>query len=198
MEYPIVRYDNIVDDDVDNNNGGVHHVDEVVGHAPQFNVRRGVRSDVCAAIRLDQVGRHHVARPHCNGGNGSDGRGTMAPASPIAPCAVVRRGIDKFIICPILSMLLLLLIIIIINPLPCEAVSDRQFQGQVWQAQQRCDIGLAGNGGTCEDYDQQMVLMSSMQLLLLPWRMSGWSMMFMLCLDIVLVSIQQKFISHRG
>ncbi len=117
-----------------------------------------------------------MARLHCNGGNGSCGRNMMAPASPIAPCAIVRCGIDEFVVCPILGMLLLLLLHHLICPLPCKAVSDGQFQGQARQAQQRRDVGLANGGGTHEDYDQRTVSMSSMRSLLLPWRMSGWLM----------------------
>ncbi len=106
------------------------------------------------------------------------------------PCAVVCRGIDKFVVCPILSVLLLLLLIHLINPLPCEVVSDGQFQGQARQAQQRRNVGLADGGGTREDYDQRTVSMSSMRSLLLPWRMSGWLMTSVLCLNIAIVSIQ--------
>jgi hypothetical protein len=40
--------------------------------------------------------------------------------------------------------------------------------------------------------------MSSMRSLLLPWRMSGWSMMSVLCLNVVVVSIQRQCISHCG
>jgi hypothetical protein len=43
-----------------------------------------------------------------------------------------------------------------------------------------------------------MVSMLSMRLLLLPWRMSGWSMMSVLCLNVLIVLIQQQCISHRG
>jgi hypothetical protein len=43
-----------------------------------------------------------------------------------------------------------------------------------------------------------MVLMSLMRSLLLPWRMSGWSMTSVLCLNVVVVSIQQQCISHHG
>jgi hypothetical protein len=70
-------------------------------------------------------------------------------------------------------------------------VFNGQFQGQARQAQQRRDIGLANGGGTHEDFDQQTVLMSSMRLLLLPWRMLGWSMTSVLCLNVVVVLIQR-------
>jgi hypothetical protein len=162
----------------------------VVGHAPQFDVGRLVRSDVCTAKRLDQVGRHHVARPHCDGGNGGDGRGATALPSPIAPHAVVRHRIDEFVVRPILGVLLLLLLLDLICPLPRKAVSDGRFQGQARQAQQRRNVGLADGGGTREDYDQRSVLMSLMRSLLLPWRMSRWSMTSVLCLDVAVVSIQ--------
>ncbi len=168
-----------------------------MGRAPQFDVRRRVQSDVRAAIRLDQVGGHHVARSHCDGGDGGNGRGVMAPASPVMPCTIVHCGIDEFVVHPILSMLLLLLLLHLINPLPRKAVSDGQFQGQAQQAQQRRNVGLANGGGTREDYDQRTVLMSSMQSLLLPWQMSGWLMMSMLCLNIVVLLIQRQCISHR-
>jgi hypothetical protein len=139
-----------------------------------------------------------VAQPHCDSGNGGDWHGGTAPTSPVAPRAIVRRGFDKFVLCPILSVLLLLLLLHLINPLPREAVSDGRFRGQVRQAQQRCDVGLADGGGTHKDYDQWMVLMSLMRSLLLPWRMSGWLMTSVLCLDVVVVSIQQRCISHCG
>jgi hypothetical protein len=77
-------------------------------------------------------------------------------------------------------------------------VSDRQFQGQAWQAQQRQDVEFANGSGTREDYDQRMVSMLLMQLLLLPWQTVGWLMMSVLCLDVIVVSIQQQCISHRG
>ncbi len=87
-------------------------------------------------------------------------------------------------------MLLLLLLLHLITPLPCEAVSDGQFRGQVRQAQQRHNVRLANGGGTRKDYDQRTVWMSSMRLLLLPWQMSGWLMMSMLCLNVVAMLIQ--------
>jgi hypothetical protein len=133
-----------------------------------------------------------------DGGIGGNGRGATAPASPIAPCAVVHRRIDKFVVHPILGMLLLLLLLHLIRPLPCKAMSDGQCQGQAGQAQQRRNVGLANGGGTHEDYDQRMVSMSLMRLLLLPWQMSGWSMTSMLCLDVIVMWIQRQCISHRG
>jgi hypothetical protein len=93
----------------------------------------------------------------------------MAPASPVAPCAVVCRGIDEFVVRPILGMLLLLLLLDLICPLLRKAVSDGQFRGQARQAQQRRDVGLANGGGTHEDYEQRLVSMSLMRSLLLPW-----------------------------
>jgi hypothetical protein len=149
-------------------------------------------------MRLDPVGGHHVARPHCNGGNGSDSRGATVPASLVLPRAIVHRGIDEFVVRSILGVLLLLLLLDLICPLPREAVSDGQFQGQARQAQQRCNVGLANGGGTREDYDQRLVLMLSMRSLLLPWRMLRWLMTSVLCLNAVIVSIQQQCISHRG
>jgi hypothetical protein len=131
-----------------------------------------------------------VARPHCDGGDNGNGRSATAPASPVAPHAVICRGIDEFVVRPILSMLLLLLLLHLINPLPREVVSDRQFRGQAQQAQQRRNVRLADGGGTHKDYDQWMVLMSSMQLLLLPWQMLGWLMTSVLCLEVVITSIQ--------
>ncbi len=74
-----------------------------------------------------------MARPHCNGGNGGDGRGTT----------IICRGIDDFVVRPILGVLLLLLLLDLICPLPREAVSNGQFLGQARQAQQRRDIGFA-------------------------------------------------------
>jgi hypothetical protein len=122
----------------------------------------------------------------------------MAPASPILPCVIVCRGINKFVVPPILGVLLFLLLLHLICPLPCEVVSDGQFQGQAWQAQQRRDVGLANGGGTREDYDQWMVSMLLMWSLLLPWQMLGWSMTSVLCLNVVVLLIQQRCISHRG
>ena len=101
---------------------------QVVGCAPQFNVCRLVQSNVRTMICLDQVSGHHVAQPHCDGGDGGNGRGATAPASPIAPRAIVRRGIDKFVVRPILGVLLLLLLLLhLICPLPRKAVSNGQF-----------------------------------------------------------------------
>jgi hypothetical protein len=139
-----------------------------------------------------------VARPHCDGSNGGNGCGETAPASPVVPRAIVRCGIDKFVVCPILGVLLLFLLLDLICPLPCEAVSDGLFQGQARQAQQRRNVGLADGGGTREDYDQRSVSMSLMRSLLLLWQMSGWLMTSVLCLDVVVVSIQQQCISHCG
>jgi hypothetical protein len=162
----------------------------VVGRAPQLDIRRLVRSNVRIAISLDRVGGHHVAQPHCNGGNGGNGHGKTVPASPDAHRAVVRRRIDEFVVCPILGVLLLLLLLDLICPLPCEAVSGGQFRGQARQAQQRRDVRLANGGWTHKDYDQRLILMLLMRSLLLPWQMSGWSMTSVLCLDIIVVSIQ--------
>ncbi len=131
-----------------------------------------------------------MAQPHCEGSNGGDGRNAMAPASPVAPCAVVHRGIDEFVIRPILGLLLLLVLLDLVCPLPLKAVSNGQFRGQARQAQQHRDIGLANGSGTCEDYDQRLVLMSLMRSLLLPWQMSGWLKKSVLCLKVVVVSIQ--------
>ncbi len=143
-------------------------------------------------------GRQSGQRVCLNGGDGGNSHGVMAPASPVAPYAVVRHGIDKFVIRPILGVLLLLLLLHLIRPLPCEVVSNGQFLGKARQAQQRRNVGLADSGGTCKDYDQRTVSMSSMKSLLLPWQMLGWLMTSVLCLIVVVMSIQQRCISHHG
>jgi hypothetical protein len=109
-----------------------------------------------------------VAQPHCNSGDGGNGHSATALASPVAPRAVVLRGIDEFVR-PILGVLLLLLLLDLICPIPRKAVFDGQFQGQLRRAQQRRDVGLANGGGTREDYDQRLVTMLLMRSLLLPW-----------------------------
>ncbi len=131
-----------------------------------------------------------MAQPHCDGSDGGDGRNAMAPASPVAPRAVVHRGIDEFLIRPILGLLLLLVLLDLVCPLPRKAVSNGQFRGQARQAKQHRDVGLANGSGTREDYDQRLVLMLLMRSLLLPWQMSGWLMTSVLCLKVVVVSIQ--------